>query len=65
MNYPGPEKYRERRNSVPRKANNWQEGKDIFHEKSGVYMVFWSVRKISGHNSDFTYIYNLKIIEKD
>ena len=41
----GPENYRERVNSVPRKANNWQEGRNLFHEKSGIYMVFWGLEE--------------------
>ena len=31
----GPENYRERRNTVPRKADNWQEGKSLYHEEPG------------------------------
>jgi hypothetical protein len=33
--YPGPEKYREHGNDVPRKADSWQEGRSLYHEEPG------------------------------
>ena len=39
----GPEKYREHRNAVLRKAALSQEGKGLYYEESGRYMVFWSI----------------------
>jgi hypothetical protein len=32
---PGPEKYREHGNGVPRKADSWQEGRSRDHEEPG------------------------------
>ena len=40
---PGPEKYREHRNSVPRKADCWQEARSLYHEESGRKVVFYAI----------------------
>ena len=39
----GPEKYRERGNGVPRKADIWQEGRSLYEEEQGRYMVFLTI----------------------
>ena len=37
---PGPEKYRERENGAPRKGDIWHEGRSLYQEEPGRYMVF-------------------------
>jgi hypothetical protein len=39
----GPEKYREHRNGVPRKADSWQEGRSLYHEEPGRKVVFYAL----------------------
>jgi hypothetical protein len=40
---PGPEKYRERGNGVPRKADSWQEGRSLYHEEPGIWVVIYAL----------------------
>ena len=35
LNKQGPEKYREHRNVITRKADSWQEGKSLYREEPG------------------------------
>ena len=36
----GPEKYRERGNTIPRSANPWQEGRSLYNEEPGIQLVY-------------------------